>query len=266
MKHRQVTRLFSPRMIRLFRSWSWVRDDFADEFDRLSDAGALRPDGGISPTIWHTRTKFVLRAATSRGFDIAYKSYFKIRNFHQYMLRPSDCASEAANYMMLADLGFPLPDLLAVGETRCGFVLKNTFLISRFVDDYRTGLDFFRDGIHVGNEPLFLEFCRGNLSLLARLHDLGIVHRGFTPANLLYRKDADGMKFCWIDVADCRRSAIGTTQIATDMFHLFRYLKTSPETRRALEAWYLNAATVRRTTDDELFDAVEKRIENRMKE
>lgn len=265
MMKRQETPVFSSRMIRLYRSWSWVRDDFAGEFDRLSDAGALRP-GGPSPTIWNTRTKYVLRVPTSRGFDIAYKSYFRIRNFHQYMLRPSSCASEAANYVMLAELGFPLPDLLAVGETRCGFVLKNTFLISRFVDDYRTGLDFFRDGIHVGDEALFLEFCRGNLSLLAKLHDLGIVHRGFTPANLLYRRDPDGMKFCWIDVADCRRSAIGTPQIATDMFHLFRYLKTAPETRRALEGWYLDAATIRRTTADELFDAVEERIANRMKE
>lgn len=265
MKRRQETPVFSSRMIHLSRSWSWVRDDFAEEFDRLTDAGAFQP-GGISPTIWHTRTKFVLRASTSRGFDVAYKSYFRIRNFHQYILRPSDCASEAANYVMLSELGFPLPDLLAVGETRCAFVLKNTFLISRFVDDYRTGLDFFRDGVHVGDEPLFLEFCRGNLSLLAKLHDLGIVHRGFTPANLLYRKDPDGMKFLWIDVADCRRSAISTSQVATEFFHLFRYLKTTPENRRSLEEWYLNAATVRRTTIDELFPAVEKRIENRMKE
>lgn len=253
-------------MIRLYRSWSWVREDFADEFDRLSEAGAFQP-GGISPTIWHTRTKFVLRAATSRGFDVAYKSYFVIRNFHQYLIRPSDCASEASNYVMLADLSFPLPDLLAVGETRCGFVLRNSFLISRFAEDYHTGMEFFRGqhGIHEGNESLFLEFCRGHLSLLARLHDLGIVHRGFTPGNLLYRKDSDGMKFCWIDVADCRRSPIATPQIATDMFHFFRYLNISPETRRMLELWYLDAATVRRTTADELFDAVEKRIENRMK-
>lgn len=265
MSSRRISPVFSPRMIRLYRSWSWVREDFADEFDRLSDAGAFRPDG-ISPAIWHTRTKFVLRVSTSRGFDAAYKSYYRIRNFHQYIIRPSDCASEASNYVMLAELGFPLPDLLAVGETRCGFVLKNSFLISRFADDYRTGLDFFRDGVHVGNEPLFLEFCRGNLTLLARLHDLGIVHRGFTPANLLYRKDADGMKFLWIDVADCRRSAISTPQVATEFFHLFRYLRTTPENRRALEAWYLDAAKIRRTNLDELFETVEKRIENRMKE
>ena len=110
MSSRRTSPVFSPRMIRLYRSWSWVREDFADEFDRLSDAGAFRPDGA-SPAIWHTRTKFVLRVPTSRGFDAAYKSYYKIRNFHQYIIRPSDCASEASNYVMLAELGFPLPDL-----------------------------------------------------------------------------------------------------------------------------------------------------------
>ena len=265
MKIMQETPDFSPRMICTLRSWGWVRSDFAGEFNRLSDAGALQP-GGISETIWNTRSKFVLRVTTNRGFDAAYKSFFRISRPLKYLFRPSSCASEAANYVRLAKLGFPLPDLLAVGETRRGGILKNAFMVSRFVDDYRTGLDFFRDGIHVGDEPLFLEFCRGNLSLLARLHDLGIVHRGFTPANLLYRKDDDGMKFRWIDVADCRSSAISTPQVATDMFHLFRYLKTTPETRRALEAWYLGAASVRRTTLDELFEAVENRIKNRMKE
>ena len=265
MKNLQATPDFSPRMISTFRSWGWVRSDFADEFSRLSDAGAMKP-GGISETIWNTRSKFVLRVATKQGFDVAYKSFFKITRPFKHLFRSSSCASEAANYVRLAELGFPLPDLLAVGEMRCGGFLKNAFMVSRFLEDYRTGLDFFRDGIHVGNEPLFLEFCRGNLSLLAKLHDLGIVHRGFTPANLLYRQDADGMKFCWIDVADCRNSAISTPQIATDMFHLFRYLKTTPETRRALEAWYLDAASIRRTSADELFEAVEKRIKNRMKE
>lgn len=263
-KKRQETPAFSPRMIRLYRSWSWVRNDFAEDFGRLSDAGAFQPDG-TSETIWSTRSKFVLKVPSTLGFDVAYKSFRRIRNFHQYLLRPSACAAEAVNYMRLADLGFPLPDLLAVGETRCGFLLKNAFMVSRFADGFRNGLDFARDGIRLGDIPMLTEFCRGHLSLLAKLHDKGIVHRGFTPGNLLYRQGPAGMEFCWIDVASCRRSAISTKQIATDMFHLFRYLNISPDLRRELQAWYLNAAAVKRTNADELFDAVEKRIENRMK-
>lgn len=264
MIKRQETPVFSSRTIRIYRSWSWVENDFAEEFDRLAKAGAFLPNG-ISETIWSTRSKFVLKVPTSLGFDAAYKSFLRIRNFHQYLLRPSACAAEALNYVRLAELGFPLPDLLAVGETRCGFLLKNAFMISRFADGFRNGLDFARDGIHLGDMPMLAEFCRGHLSLLAKLHDKGIVHRGFTPGNLLYRRGHDGMEFLWIDVASCRRSTISTAEIATDMFHLFRYLNISPDIRRELQAWYLNAATVKRTGADELFDAVEKRIENRMK-
>ena len=129
----QATQDFSPRMVRMLRSWSWVRSDFAEEFRRLSDAGAFRPDG-ISEVIWRTRTKFVLRAHTSLGFDVAYKSFFKVRNVHHYLLQPSPCADEAANYTKLKEMGFPLPDLLAAGELRRGPLLKNAFMVSRFVD------------------------------------------------------------------------------------------------------------------------------------
>lgn len=266
MTKRQESPVFSPQTIRIYRSWSWVRSDFSEEFDRLSKDGAFLPDG-ISETIWSTRSKFVLKVPTSLGFDAAYKSFRRIRNFHQYLLRPSACAAEAVNYMRLAELGFPLPDLLAVGETRCGFLLKNAFMVSRFADGFRNGLDFARKGIHLGNMPLLTEFCRGHLGLLAKLHDKGIVHRGFTPGNLLYRQKpgTGGMDLLWIDVASCRRSAISTRDIATDMFHLFRYLNISPDVRRELQACYLDAASVKRTNADELFDAVEKRIENRMK-
>jgi len=263
-KKRQESQVFSSRMIRLYRSWSWVRSGFAEEFDRLSDAGAFLPDGP-SETIWNTRSKYVLKTPTSLGFDVAYKSFLRIRHFHKYLLRPSACAAEAVNYMLLAELGFPLPDLLAVGETRCGLLLKNAFMASRFAEGFRNGLDFARDGIHVGDMPMLMDFCRGHLKLLAKLHDKGIVHRGFTPGNLLYRQGTGGMEFCWIDVASCRRSAISTAQIANDMFHLFRYLNISPDIRRELQSCYLNAATIQRTDGQELFDAVEKRIENRMK-
>ena len=266
MSVRRTAPTFSRQFIKLHRSWSWVRSDFADEYDRLSEAGEFLPDRPASRMIWKTRNKFVLRVSTALGFDIAYKSFYRIHNFHHHFFSPSPSAEEALNYLLLARLGFPLPDLLATGEIRTGLLIRNSFMITRFIDDFRDGGDFGIGGPLEHDEKTMMEFCRGHLSLLAKLHDEGILHRGFTPANLMYRQDADGMKFCWIDVADCRNSAISTPQIATDMFHLFRYLKTTPETRRALEAWYLDAAKIRRTNLDDLFETVEKRIENRMKE
>ena len=266
MKSLLVAPAFSPNMIRLLRSWSWVRSDFAEEFKRLSDAGAFRPNGG-SEKIWTTRTKFVLRVpASQRGFDVAYKSFFKVKYAYKYLLRPSPCASEAANYTLLTEMGFPLPDLLAAGEIRSGGIgiLKNAFMVSRFLGEYRSGVDFYV-GDQIGNIPLLKEFCRGHLALLAKLHDRGFVHGGFTPANLLYSQGPDGMKFYWIDVAECARSSLTVPAIADDMIRLFRYLKISADVRRELETAYLEAATVRRTDAEELFQVLEKRIANRMK-
>ena len=261
----QATQNFSPRMVRMLRSWSWVRSDFAEEFRRLSDAGAFRPDGS-SEVIWRTRTKFVLRARTSLGFDVAYKSFFEVKNVHHYLLRPSPCADEAANYALLKGMGFPLPDLLAVGELRRGPLLKNAFMVSRFVEGFRNGTDFFGEGEHVNDEPLLKEFCRAHLALLAKLHDRGYLHGGFTPANLLYRREPDGgLKLCWVDVAECSRSPLTVPMIADDIIRLFRYLKISSKVRRELEAAYLDAAKVPRTTAGELYDVLEKRIATRFK-
>jgi tRNA A-37 threonylcarbamoyl transferase component Bud32 len=261
----QATPVFSPRTIRMFRSWNWVRSDFAEEFRRLSDAGAFRPDG-TSETIWHTRTKFVLRAKTSLGFDVAYKSFFQIKSPFRYLLRRSPCASEAANYARLTEFGLPLPDLLAAGEIRRGFLLKNAFMVSRFVEGFRNGLDFFQEGIYAGNEPMLKQFCRGHLVQLAKLHDRGYVHGGFTPANLLYRRNPDGgMEFRWVDVAECAPSPLTAQIIADDIIRLFRYLKISAKVRRELEAAYLEAAKVPRTTAEELDAVLESRIVSRLK-
>ena len=224
----------------------------------------MAPDGS-SEVIWRTRTKFVLRARTLLGFDIAYKSFFEVKNVHHYLLRPSPCADEAANYALLKEMGFPLPDLLAAGELRCGPLLKNAFMVSRFVEGFRNGTDFFGEGAYVNDEALLKEFCRAHLALLAKLHDRGYVHGGFTPANLLYRQEPGGMKFCWVDVAECRRSPLTTAIIADDMIRLFRYLTISAKVRRELETAYIEAAKVPRTTADELNDVLERRIVKRLK-
>jgi tRNA A-37 threonylcarbamoyl transferase component Bud32 len=110
-----------------------------------------------------------------------------------------------------------------------------------------------------------MEFCRGHLSLLAKLHDAGILHRGFTPANLMYRMDADGMKFCWIDIASCCHAIITTKRIADDIINLFRFMDLSGADRRELEEWYLNASTKRRTDAGTLSKVLEERLVRRMK-
>ena len=261
----RVTRSFSPLMIRLHRSWSWARSDFAEEFERLSAAGAFQP-GGPSQEIWNTGNKFVLRVETQTGYPVAYKSFFRIKNIHQYWLRPSLSAAEAINYLRLQKIGLPLPDLLATGEIRRGFVLKNSFIVTRFIEGFRDGRDFYKNGMYANDVEKCMEYCRGHLRLLAKLHDAGLCHRGFIPANLMYREEPDGMKFCWVDVAECRRWVLVTPQrIAMDMVNMFRMIKVSAAIRRELETVYLEAASKRRTNIDELSEMVEQKLVERLK-
>ena len=264
MNVRRTSPTFSRQFIKLHRSWSWTRSDFADEFDRLSEAGAFLPDGP-SQMIWKTRNKYVLRVPTGLGFDAAYKSFYRIHNFHHHIISPSPSAEEALNYQMLAKLGFPLPDLLAVGEIRTGFLIRNSFMVSRFIEGFRDGGDFSIGGPLEHDEKTAMEFCRGLLRFLAKLHDEGILHRGFTPTNLMYRNDPDGMKFCMIDVASCCRAIITTKRIADDINNLFRFLDLSRAARRELVEWYLNATANPRTNIEKLWKVLEERLAKRLK-
>ena len=265
MMVRHTAPAFSPRMISLVRSWCWVKDSFAADFDRLKDAGAFSPGDG-SHTIWSTRSKFVLRVPVSPGFEAAYKGFYRVHGAQRYFCHPSPSATEAANYVRLEGLGFPLPELLAVGEIRLGPFLRDAFFVSRFIDGYRNGLDFHGPGPHASDVPLMKAFCAGHLALLAKLHDAGILHHGFTPSNLLYRQPPSGLEFCWVDVADCGKAKIGPREIVEDLVQFFRHLNhIDAALRRELLAPYFDAVKVPRTNPDEVCALLEKRLVTRMK-
>ena len=265
MMKRRTAPSFSPGMISMLGSWCWVKDSFAADFDRLTAAGAFDPGDG-SHTVWSTRSKYVLRIPVSPGFDVAYKGFYRVHGAHRYIFHPSPSAAEAANYVRLADLGFPLPELLAVGEIRRGPFLRDAFFVSRFIDGYRNGLDFHGQGPHALDVPLMKAFCAGHLALLAKLHDAGMLHDAFTPSNLLYRQTPSGLEFCWVDVADCRKAEIGLREIVEDLVQFFRHLNhIDAALRRELLAPYFDAVKVPRTNLDDLCALLEKRLLVRMK-
>ena len=265
MMKRRTAPSFSPGMISRLGSWCWVKDSFAADYDRLSAAGLFEPGDG-SRTIWSTRSKYVLRVPVAPGFDVAYKGFYRVHGAQRYFFRPSPSSAEAVNYVRLAELGFPLPELLAVGEIRRGPFLRDAFFVSRFIDGYRNGLDFHGPGPHASDVPLMKAFCAGHLALLAKLHDAGILHYGFTPSNLLYRQTPSGLEFCWVDVADCKKAEIGLREIAEDVVQFFRHLNhIDAALRRELLAPYFDAVKVPRTNLDDLCALLEKRLVTRMK-
>ena len=237
-------------------SWEWVRQDFAAEFAKLRDGNALTP-GGASPTLWRTSSKFVLKL-TANGGDAVYKCSFRFKSAAQYWLRLSPSAKEAFNMLRIGALGFPVPELLAVGETRNFRNLKSSFMVTSFIDSL-DGRDFCIGEKREDDDPSKMRFCSEHLKLLAKLHNRGFLHHNFTPFNLLYRQDGDVWHSWWIDLATCRRAyAIGLRDISKEIFKLLQYLKLSPEQRRKLVSDYVAAAQIPQGDIDKLCGLIEK--------
>ena len=244
--------------LHLFRSGSWqlVTDDFAAEFERLRNSDAF-VRGGPSPILWQTGSKYVLKVPCADGHAV-YKTSFKINDTHRYWFRPSPSGIELFNMLRLRKLGIPTAEMLAIGETRRLLIVKNSFLISRFIDG-RDGRDFCRNGIHGGDDDLKVRFCREHLKLLAKLHRHGILHRNFTPMNLLYRNDGDAWRSWWIDLASCRSALwINLKDVAAEIFKLFKNIALSDAQRRSLLADYLAAADRPQRDIDKLHRHVER--------
>ena len=215
----------------VWRSWSYVNDSFAGDFQALEQSGNLRMDGAF-PVIWKTNQKFVIKGTAPSGKIFAYKSYRKIKGVAKYFFRLSPCGMEAMNFQRITRCNIPLPKLLAVGDTRKNAILKTAYLITEFAEGYSDGRDFtYLTEFAVKDKNLLNEFILRNMELLARLHDNNILHRGFTPANLLYKvsesNDGNALELKWIDVASCRRMPrwLINKNIADDMQQLFRFFE-----------------------------------------
>lgn len=225
-----VTDEFKRFMSSLSGSFCWFRSDFAGKFAELENSGYLQ-ENGPAEMIWQTRSKYVLKVPLGDGKFAVYKTYRKISKPYKYMLRLSPCGAEALNYQLMQDRALPMAKLLAVAEKRRFFRLHNAFIVTEFADGFRDGRDFMPGGCMADRIDLCNEFILRNLALLAHCHDCGILHRGFTPANLLYklRENADEngnyLDLVWIDVASCRRQSLWRIDrnVEIDLVQFFRF-------------------------------------------
>ena len=113
--------------------------------------------------------------------------------------------------------------------------MKTAFLITEFAEGYSDGRDFTAMKAVITDRKLLDEFILRNLELLAKLHDNNILHRGFTPANLLYKlretPDAAGnqLDLMWIDIASCRKLPrfLLKRSVTVDFEQFFRFFDFS---------------------------------------
>lgn len=222
--------------VRIWRSWEFAVSEIAEDLAVLRSRGDLRK-GGPFPVIWGTRQKIVLKVQCPSGCCAAYKVYCKVSKPWKWLFRFSPCGAETVNFQRITKLGIGMPRLLAAGDVRRYGLLRGAFLMTEFAEGFRDGRDFLSDGICAEESALRDEMIRRNLQFLALCHNAGILHRGFTPANLLYRKrdekDAAGnlLDLLWIDVASCRKLPqwILKRMFRQDLVQFFRFFAFDKE-------------------------------------
>lgn len=263
-----VSNAFTGKENCFSHTWLWVKKGFEDDFRHIINDGLFREDSG-NQIIWKTRNKYTIRIVDDSGKSEAFKYYRKLRLF-PYLYHASPVVREAANYQKMADLGFPMAKLLAVGEKRRFFRPLASFIMTEFAEDYLDGRVFYPDGSMSHESELRDDFCRRNFRLLAKLHDAGFYHRGFTPANELWRmrespdRKEKTMELIWIDVATCRKlpAALLRKKIPEDFVNFLRFYRYEPEEYMQFIRLYCEAAKVPRIGPEELFRAVRIRLED----
>ena len=255
------------KWMKFSRSWTYVTSSFREEYEKLEAAGAF-DENSFSECIWKTRNKFVLKVITSSGDAVVYKTFNKIKRWRSYLFRLSPIGREALNYDIFRQLGFNMPRLLAVGETRKAFKIKTGFLITEFAAGTDNGLCFTPGGKLEKETAMCHEYLSKNLALLAKLHDYGILHGGFTPGNLLWRNVDGELEIVWIDVASCKRTRRRGLRKKglIDFYHLFRFFRfTDDEIRRYLDVYFAACKNPLWHKED-LFAALKKALLKKCKE
>lgn len=156
------------------------------------------------------------------GWDFAYKTQ-RGKTFWRYLVRSSLPLRECFHYEILRQLGIPIPRVLAAGDTRKFFVLKESFLITDFLQDSVDGRIFMPGGkFRTGYDDLRRAFCIGNLKLLAKLHNAGYYHKAAHPRNFLFRGSSpDDLELFWIDVARMRKARNFRRTVIVDLHTFF---------------------------------------------
>ena len=258
--------------VKIFQSWEYVHPNFADDLKSLRQSGELHRNG-IHPVIWRTKQKFVMRITAPSGKVAAFKFYDKLKSPQKFFLRHSPAAAEALNYQRIADMNIAAPQLLAAGDVRkCGKLISS-FIITAFAENYRDGRDFFDEGIHAGDIALRNEFIRRSMELLARCHNHNILHRGYTPANILSKvresADASGnnLDIMFIDVASCRKLPrwLLKLKLMVDFIMFFRFFELDAAQRKEFLQYYINASEKPLFTLDTLSIKVEKALRKHLK-
>ena len=130
--------------------------------------------------------------------DVVIKS-FKVPGFFSKLIysffRPSKARRSYENSFIFLDKGFQVPYPLAYLEKRKSGLLGKSYFISELVDFDCTLHEVYKREMYDWSEMLPLVVEQAYL-----MHIAGLVHRDFSPGNVLIRKIGDGYTFSYVDL------------------------------------------------------------------
>ena len=220
---------------------NWCAEGFREQLEFLERHPELRGDAGklsdrAGKLVWKIELPVELGGAT-----VALK-FCEGKAPWRYILNLSHPAREWRNYQALYKLGVPAAEVLAYGESRRGWKIENSFIVTRFLEGSRDGRDFMPGGKLRDDAGMRRRFCELLAPQLAKLHRHGFFHKALHPRNVLYRgATPEEMEIFFIDVARCRirfRSLMKGA-ILFDLYTPLRDLELPTEESREFLAGYL---------------------------
>ena len=182
----------------------WCAEGFREQLEYLKRHPELRGDAGklsdrAGKLVWKIELPPEQGGATVAGKICLGKAPWR------YILNLSHPAREWRNYQVLYRLGIPAAEVLAYGETRSGWKLERSYIVTGFLEGTRDGRDFMPGGRSRDDVGRRRRFCELVAFYLTKLHRHGFYHKALHVRNVLWRgATPEDMEIFFIDVARCR--------------------------------------------------------------
>ena len=182
---------------------NWCAEGFEEDFAWIQQHPEVKNDGNL---LTDHNGKYVWRIELPNGHGtVAYK-FCEAKAANRYILHLSHPGREWRNYQAIERMGVPSGKVLAFGEKRKNhWLLEESFIITRFIENTRNGIDFMPGGKLRGDAAMRRRFCMLLAPQIATMHKHGFFHKALHPRNILYRGDTpETMEIFFIDVARCK--------------------------------------------------------------